>query len=78
LAREEDAPFQDKFKIRTIVGIWTNGKLGRKQTLSFRQLLFQLRILFFSSADFFRLVWGHAALQGNVLVQLIMQRLLFL
>jgi hypothetical protein len=78
VAREEDAPVQDKLKINSIVGIWTYDKLGRKQTLGFRQLLFQFRIFLLSSTDFIRLVQGHTMLQDDVLVQLIVQRLLFL
>jgi hypothetical protein len=46
--------------------------------LGFRHLFLQFCVLFLSSLDFLRLAQGDAALQGDVLVQLIMQRLLFL
>ena len=78
MAREEDAPFQDKLKISSTVGIWNYDKLGRKQTLGFRQLLFQFCIIFLSSMDLLRLAQGDAALQNDVLMEFIMQRLLFL
>jgi hypothetical protein len=53
-------------------------RIGRKPTLGFRQLFLQFCIIFFSSLDLLRLAQGYAALQGNILMQLIMQRLLFL
>jgi hypothetical protein len=68
----------DKSKPNLIVGTWTNGKTGCKPTLGFRQLFLQFRILFFNRSDLLRLAYGYAALQGNVLMQLIMQCLLFL
>ena len=43
-----------------------------------RQLFVQFRIRIFQSPDIFRLTKSNAALKGNVLVQLVMQRLLFL
>jgi hypothetical protein len=46
--------------------------------LGVRQLFGQLRILILQSPDIFRLAQSNAALQGNVLVQLVVQRLLFL
>jgi hypothetical protein len=78
VAREEDAAVKVKLKINSIVGIGTNDKLGRKHTLGFHQLPFQIRILFLSNTDFIRLVQGNTALQGDVLVKLIVQRLFFL
>jgi hypothetical protein len=78
VAREEDAPVQDKLKVNLVAGIWIYDKLGRRQTLGFRQLPFQFRVFLLRSTDCIRLVQGHTALQGDVLVQLIMYRLLFL
>jgi hypothetical protein len=46
--------------------------------LGVRQLFGQLRILILQSPDIFRLIQSNAALKGDVLVQLIVQRLLFL
>jgi hypothetical protein len=46
--------------------------------LGVRQLFSQFRILILQSPDIFRLTQSNAALQGNVLVQLVVQRLLFL
>ena len=43
-----------------------------------RQLLGQFRILILQSPDIFRLIQSNAALKRNVLVQLIVQCLLFL
>jgi hypothetical protein len=51
---------------------------GRKPTLSFRQLFVQFCIRIFQSPDIFRLTQSNAALHGNVLVKLVVQRLLFL
>ena len=42
------------------------------------QLFSQFRILILQGPDIFRLTQSNAALQGNVLVQLVVQRLLFL
>jgi hypothetical protein len=46
--------------------------------LGFRQLLLQIRNCISACLDLIRLAQGDATLQGDVLVQLIMQRLLFL
>jgi hypothetical protein len=46
--------------------------------LGVRQLFVQFCIRIFQSPDIFRLTQGNAALKGNVFVQLVMQRLLFL
>jgi hypothetical protein len=46
--------------------------------LGFRQLLFQLYNSVFAGLDILRLAQGDAALQGDVLVQFIVQRLLLL
>jgi hypothetical protein len=46
--------------------------------LGVRQLLLQIRVLLLESLNFLRLTQGNAALQGNIFMQLIVQRLLFL
>jgi hypothetical protein len=46
--------------------------------LGFRQLFLQFCILQLNSLNLLRLTQGYAALQGNILMKLIVQRLLFL
>ncbi len=46
--------------------------------MGFRQLLFQLRNLFLGIMNLIRLAKGNAALQRDILVELIVQCLLFL
>jgi hypothetical protein len=62
VAREEDAPVKVKLNQLDSRKIGLNGKLGRKHTLGFRQLLFQIRNFFFMPSDTNRLAQGDAAL----------------